>query len=105
MEREERKGVRTKSPISLPVASFAGTQVPSAKPTWPSKQQKKPKSSVVAVAFQRDQLSSAQAGAAWKAEMQLIAEKIVPLAFKLRISEQCLCSLILLLVPETQVQN
>ena len=50
------------------------THVPSCKPDWPGRQQKNSAELAVScVAFQRDQLSSAQAGAAWKAEMQSIA--------------------------------
>jgi hypothetical protein len=48
-------------------------QDPVAKPAWSAKQQKNPNSNTLSVAFQRDQLSSAQAGEAWKEEEQSLA--------------------------------
>jgi hypothetical protein len=48
-------------------------QEPVAKPAWSGKQQKNPNSNTLSVAFQRDQLSSAQAGEACKEERQLLA--------------------------------
>jgi hypothetical protein len=48
-------------------------QEPVAKPAWSDKQQKNPNSNALSVAFQRDQLLSAQAGSACREERQLLA--------------------------------
>jgi hypothetical protein len=48
-------------------------QEPVAKPAWSAKQQKNPNSNALPVAFQRDQLLSAQAGEACKEERQSVA--------------------------------
>jgi hypothetical protein len=47
-------------------------QDPVAKPAWSGKQQKNPNSNTLPVAFQRDQLLSAQAGDACKEERQSV---------------------------------
>jgi hypothetical protein len=48
-------------------------QEPVAKPAWSAKQQKNPNSKALPVAFQRDQLLSAQAGEVCKEEEQSLA--------------------------------